>query len=146
MGFRQADGGLIADQKQLETMLQEMDIHTIQLAKQKGLWAEFSNVAVACAKRVMINAELDEGGDPSHIFDQFDQAEKIEKHSSGRDLNRAGPLIRGAQRQLNAKQYFAALRIACAFRSRKFREKIKERVEVQQDINQRNAKPAPGGA
>jgi len=137
MGFRRDDGTIIANDKALTAEIQNMDIQTVSMTQKAGLWAEFSNVAVACAKRVMVAAENID--DVSQLYDDFDQAETIERKQSGKALD--AKRSKEATVQLNAKQYFAALRIACAFRSHKFREKIQERVNVQQNMAEAMKKP-----
>merc|ERR1711918_47425 len=134
MGFRQRHGSMIANDKALTAEIQGMDIITVQFQNSPGLWAEFSNVAVACAKRVMVAALDVENID--ELYSQFDKAETIERKQSGKGLDAARS--KEATVQLNAKQYFAALRIACAFRSHKFRSKIQERVQVQKNMNMTN--------
>jgi len=132
MGFKNPDGdGILhgGDVKIIDQIVADMGIDIITFAKDpepKQQWADFTDVAVAVGRRVMVLAE--HVVDPELLYAEFQTAEKLEKKASGRDLNKkfSG---RGAQVQLNAKQYFAALRIACAFRSHKFRETIKERVE-----------------
>ena len=108
-----------------------MAIQTVQIKGQSGLYAEFSNVAIACAKRVMLASEMSQKSQ-EEIYREFDVAETIESRTSGKNLN--SKRSKDATVQLNAMQYFAALRIACAFRSHKFREKIKERIQVQQNM------------
>eukprot|EP00941_MAST-03F_sp_MAST-3F-sp1_P005593 g5593.t1 len=134
MGFRQRNGSMIANDKALTAEIQSMDIITVQFQNSPGLWAEFSNVAVACAKRVMVAALNVENID--ELYSEFDKAETIERKQSGKGLDAARS--KEATVQLNAKQYFAALRIACAFRSHKFRSKIQERVQVQKNMNMTN--------
>jgi len=130
MGFRREDGTIIASDKALTAEIQNMDITTVQFKNDPGLWAEFSNVAVASAKRVMVAAlNVDDVG---ALYDDFADAENIERKQSGKNID--SKHSKDATVQLNAKQYFAALRIACAFRSHKFREKIQERVRVHKDM------------
>jgi len=133
MGFRRDDGSLLASDKTLTLEIQQMDINTVQLKDSDGgeLWAEFSNVAVACAKRVLIAAQISQSGanDEAGMMDEFDIAEKIESKASGRSLT--GRKMAGMEAKLNAKQYFAAMKIAFAFRSLKFKEKVRQRVTMQ---------------
>merc|ERR1711907_304670 len=103
-----------------------MDISTVEVVHsgtaKPGIWAEFSNVAVACAKRVMV-ASQNGAVDNAVINQEFDVAEQIESKASGRAL--AGKKKKDLKVSLNARQSFAALRIAFAFRSHKFREKVR---------------------
>jgi len=134
MGFRQADGTLPGD-KQCMDDLHQMDIDAVRFggAHKQGLWAEFWTIALACAKRVMVYTS---DGDYKDLLQELHDAEHIERQASGRHLRPKSH--KDAVVQLNAKQYFAALRIACAFRSHKFREKIAERVTVQQNMESMN--------
>merc|ERR1711871_331298 len=130
MGFRREDGTLLASDKSLTLEIQHMDIHTVKVRGHFGLWAEFSNVAVACAKRVLIAAQNGQV-DTDAMMDEFSTAEKIESKASGRSMDSTR---KNMAVQLNARQYFAALQIAFAFRSHKFREKVRQRVDVQHQM------------
>jgi hypothetical protein len=134
MGFRRDDGTLLASDKSLTVEIRQMDINTVQVTGSQGLWAEFSNVAVACAKRVLIAAQNGQI-DQEQLMADFVTAEKIESKASGRSMDMSR---KGMQVQLNAKQYFAALQIAFAFRSHKFREKVRHRVDVNYDSSARS--------
>ena len=110
-----------------------MDIQTVMVKDHDGLYAEFSNVAVAVAKRVMIDVhrQAQSDTDLAALFEEFGQAEKIEQKQSGRSLDLAGGLGRdkSLELKLNAKEYFAALRIVGAFRAHKFRSKVFKKVQ-----------------
>merc|ERR1711907_918035 len=100
---------------------------TVTIARSAGLWAEFSNVAVAVGKRVMVasqNGQID----TEVLMKEFSTAETIESKASGRSLDKK--VIKNAMVRLNAKQYFAAIRIGLAFKSHKFRQKVRQRVDV----------------
>jgi len=132
MGFCREDGTFPSD-KQCMDDLHKMDINAVRFggADKQGLYAEFWEIALACARRVMLSDASDE--DTAEMLAAMEHAETIERQQSGRNYKDVKS-HKDAVVQLNAKQYFAALRIACAFRSHKFREKIAERVTVQQTM------------
>merc|ERR1712216_981826 len=138
MGFRGEDGSLPGD-KQCMDVLHKMDIDAVKFGHDAtGLYAEFWTIALACARRVMLSDASD--ADYHEMLQAMEHAETIERQQSGRNYKEVKS-HKDAVVQLNAKQYFAALRIACAFRSHKFREKIAERVTVRQTMESTMSKP-----
>jgi len=138
MGFCREDGSFPSE-KQCMDDLHKMDINAVRFGdKKQGLWAEFWTIALACARRVMLSDASDD--DYNEMLKAMEHAEHIERQQSGRSFKKVKS-HKDAVVQLNAKQYFAALRIACAFRSHKFREKIAERVTVQQTMEATNSGP-----
>jgi len=116
----------IASDKTLLLEIQDMEIQTVTVRGSPGLWAEFSNVAVAVAKRVMVASQNGQV-DAATLMKEFSTAETIESKASGRSLDKHQ--IKGTQVKLNARQYFAAIRIGLAFRSHKFRQRVHQKVE-----------------
>jgi len=141
MGFSNPGEEMKSD-KVLWEALTKMDIKTVRFKTQtatgdapaeESSYAEFWSVANAVGKRVMMKTSSKED---ALLLEEFTAAEAIERSHSGKNFNQRSH--KDAVVQLNLKQYFAALRIACAFRSHKFREKIAERVCVQEEAQ---AKP-----
>merc|ERR1711998_439318 len=108
--------------------IMEMHLNPIQMKDEKDkIFAEFTNVAVAVAKRVMLAAQQ---GDSEELDNQFRMAEKIEQKQSGRSLD-AGRDPNHVIHKLNAMQYFAAKTISDAVKAHKFRDKVRARIAAE---------------
>eukprot|EP00939_MAST-03C_sp_MAST-3C-sp1_P000527 g527.t1 len=126
MGFlREKTGTVLESKKQVEREVENMDVPLMELSgssKSSTLYVDFMDVASAVAKRaIVLDSEM--GGD-----DAYEELHKAQSH-----LLKTGKIKRKAAKnsklKLNAKQYYAAARIATAYRAIKFREQLSTAIE-----------------